>query len=178
MPTLVAIDPSLTGTAVCLYSPEDLLMYTFSSKPSGPELAARLDRFWGLIRKIADCVSPGEPIYLEGYSFGSKGRAMLTLAEFGGLLRNRLAGIGVVTEIPPSSLKKFATGKGNADKLKVAVAVAKRYDVEFASDDEYDAYALARLGACLEGWEQPQTEFQQAVVDDFLKKYPDYRGVL
>jgi len=49
--------------------------------------------------------------------------------------------------IPPSSLKKYATGNGNASKSDMAVAAFKRGGVEFTDDNQCDAWwahAMAR----------------------------------
>ena len=46
--------------------------------------------------------------------------------------------------VPPSTLKKFVTGSGVAPKNKMMLGVYKKWGVEFETDDEADAYALAR----------------------------------
>ena len=57
-----------------------------------------------------------EQIALEGYSMGSKGK-VFHIAENTGVLKYKIYNAGIPLEIiPPTSLKKFATGKGNADK--------------------------------------------------------------
>ena len=56
-------------------------------------------------------------IALEGYSFGSKGK-VFHIAENTGVLKYKIHNTGVPLEvIPPTTIKKFATGKGNADKI-------------------------------------------------------------
>ena len=55
-------------------------------------------------------------IALEGYSFGSKGK-VFHIAENTGVLKYKIHMTGVPVEVvPPTTVKKFATGKGNADK--------------------------------------------------------------
>lgn len=49
--------------------------------------------------------------------------------------------------IPPSTLKKYATGKGNSKKQEMLLQMYKRWGVEFTDDNAADAYALARLAA-------------------------------
>ena len=62
--------------------------------------------------KVMGC----EQIALEGYSMGSKGK-VFHIAENTGVLKYKIYNAGVPLEIiPPTSLKKFATGKGNSDK--------------------------------------------------------------
>jgi len=57
-----------------------------------------------------------EHIAIEGYSYGSKGK-VFHIAENTGVLKYKIYNSGVPLEvIPPTTVKKFATGKGNADK--------------------------------------------------------------
>ncbi len=55
-------------------------------------------------------------VYLEGYSMGSRGR-VFHIGEATGLLKHHLWISGFpFTTIPPTTIKKSATGKGSADK--------------------------------------------------------------
>lgn len=65
------------------------------------------------------------------------------------------AGVRVVT-VPPATLKKWATGRGNADKSDVSVAMARLWpQVESPSNDGWDGLALATAGAQHLGWPVP-----------------------
>ena len=48
--------------------------------------------------------------------------------------------------VPPNNLKLFTTGKGNADKEQVALAVGSALDVKFSTSDQYDAAGLLWMG--------------------------------
>ena len=57
-----------------------------------------------------------EQIAIEGYSMGSKGK-VFNIAENTGILKYKIYNMGIPLEVvPPTTVKKFATGKGNADK--------------------------------------------------------------
>ncbi|PJN24254.1 Holliday junction endonuclease [Kitasatospora sp. CB02891] len=48
--------------------------------------------------------------------------------------------------ISPATLKAYATGAGNADKTAMALAAFKRYGIEFADDNQCDAWWLRAAG--------------------------------
>ena len=74
------------------------------------------ERYKSIADWAIDKLSGCEHIALEGYSFGSKGK-VFHIAENTGILKYKLYEDGTPYEVySPSSIKKFATGKGNADK--------------------------------------------------------------
>jgi crossover junction endodeoxyribonuclease RuvC len=48
--------------------------------------------------------------------------------------------------VPPTSLKKFVTGRGNAKKNEMLLGVYKQWGVEFSDDNQADAFALEKFG--------------------------------
>ena len=150
----IGIDPSLTRTGLALYSGawQETACFT-SSHIAG--LRNRVERMRVLVGEIASqIINWIEPtsgvkvcVFVEGYSFGSKGRAIYQLGEFGGVLRWVLSGPRTeIFEVPPSTMKKYATGKGNANKAAVFDAAQVCANVPIANSDEADAWWLARLG--------------------------------
>jgi crossover junction endodeoxyribonuclease RuvC len=102
---------------------------------------------------LRDCVltmaieGRADVVVIEGYSFASRGRAVVSLGELGGVLRTALHEHGIpYVEVPPSALKKYATGKGNAGKELVLVEAVKRLGYEGSSTDEADAMWLRQMG--------------------------------
>jgi crossover junction endodeoxyribonuclease RuvC len=58
--------------------------------------------------------------------------------------------IEVYDPIPPTSLKKFATGQGTASKERMTVAAQREWPgVDFPTDDAVDAAWLAALARAL-----------------------------
>lgn len=85
-------------------------------------------------------------VVLEGYSFASQGRAIVSLGELGGVVRCALADAGIRwTEIAPASRAMFATGKGNAAKPEVFAAAIRELSYRGNSLDETDALWLYRM---------------------------------
>lgn len=164
---VMGIDPSLTGTAVCLMTPpEHFVMHRFTSKPA-MGVHDRMERFTSLVDGVLSTIDAIVPklVVIEGYSFASQGAMQLDRIEYGGILRYELDARGYnIVEVPPTSLKKFCCGKGNGDKTGVISALTKRYGVEFHTNDEYDAMGLALLGMCLTGLSEPHTKAQADVI--------------
>ena len=78
---------------------------------------------------IGSLVNP--EIYIEGYSFGSKGQGLFQIAENCGILKYRLLEKGLTyNTVVPSVVKKGATGKGNADKDMMYEAFVKETNID------------------------------------------------
>lgn len=145
---VVGIDLSLTATGIALSDGT----YTIKSKPMDDRLE-RVKRIWDEVYKY---LSSPDIIVLEHYSFGSKGRAVFDIAEMGGIVRWELSGRGYpVAEVSPSSLKLYGAGKGNADKIAMAVSASKRAGMEFPNDNECDAWWLRQMGLAYYGGAVP-----------------------
>jgi crossover junction endodeoxyribonuclease RuvC len=135
---IAALDLSLTSTGVALTDGD---VCTLKAKRVGME---RLD--W-LEREIWFCVADADIVILEGYSFGSTGRAVFQIGELGGVIRFKLWREGIpFVEVPPTVLKKLATGKGNASKDEVFAAAIRRLNYQGNSNDEADAMWLRYAG--------------------------------
>ena len=104
------------------------------------------ESLWGWPKKVV----------MEHYSYASTGRAF-QIGENGGVLKNRFYTSGVTVEkVAPTSVKKYATGKGNADKqmMQDAFIEATGIDIKLVlgqtetqwnpSSDIIDAYWIAK----------------------------------
>lgn len=82
---------------------------------------------------------------MEGYAYDADNR-LADLSEIGGVLKVELhdAGIPFIV-VPPKSLKKFVTGKGDASKDRVMQFVFQRYDYRTDNDNIADAVGLAKF---------------------------------
>ena len=89
-----------------------------------------------------------EDIAMEGYAFGSQMANML--GELGGMVKLTIHDRYKIQPlvVPPTSLKKFVTGKGTGvKKNQMLLSVYKKWGVEFDDDNAADSYALARIAA-------------------------------
>lgn len=164
---ILAIDPSLTGTAAAIGAPDaEADVQRFPSRPQGDGAKARIDRYSFVLSSLLDWIDgtdcPVGLVLIEGYGFAS--HKANVQGEFGGLLRWHLLDFGApLIEVPPATLKKFAAGKGNADKIAMTSAILQRWERGFATSDEFDAYALWHLGRCLCGVEPATAKMREAV---------------
>ena len=151
----ISIDPSLTGTAVCIYN-NNYKFYLFHTEKNNNEFQS-IDytlRLSSLIDKIKNSMD-NEVKWgaVEGLSFGSIGR----MAELGGLsyfIRKMFIDSNIsFIIVPPTVLKKYWTGKGNASKIdmiaesmkkNIEIPFTKKYNkVELYDDNCVDALALS-----------------------------------
>jgi len=108
-------------------------------------------------------------VVLEGYSYGSV-TSLASLAELGGLVKTGLFEVSQpVLVVPPARVKKFATGKGNSKKDEVRLAVYKRWGFEAPTNDEVDAYVLARTGLAFLGHDSGLIRSQIEVIEALKK---------
>lgn len=157
---IVAIDPSIRGFAVGTYAQGEvsLVEWGTEAKDWPKSMTGRLSRYRYVVDRVVAHLKKQGPVLLliEGYAFNAKGRSVTGLCELGGILRDRAVGIADQTiEVPPSVIKKFATGKGNAGKMEVVQALVKRYGLTFKTDNEADAFALVQLGRIVAGYAVP-----------------------
>lgn len=112
-------------------------------------------------------------VFIEGFSFGSQGQALYEIAGLGYIIRYMLWYRKIpCTEVAPSQLKKWATGKGNAPKEIIIREVYRRWGVEATDNNHADAVALGRLAMCFLGLDQPTTAEQREVLAALRSEKP------
>lgn len=147
---IAGVDYSMTCPAVTIayldrpFTFESCRMYYLSEKPTKNVLpnihSSRLgpytsneQRFemiseWAMY-SIIEC-GHGVVVYIEDYSFGSKGKTF-HIAENTGMVKNKLWKTGYpINPIPPTVIKKFGHGKGNATKDQMYEAFVKETGVD------------------------------------------------
>jgi Holliday junction resolvasome RuvABC endonuclease subunit len=144
---VVGIDPSLTATGVCWADGTTEVI-----KWPGREVE-RLVGVYGWVCDWFDSTLEAPLVVLEGLSYGSKGSAVTGQAELGAVMRLALAHCCVdFVVVPPSVVKKYATGKGNANKDLVRDAARDRLGLAAGvTSDECDAAWLRQIGLALLG---------------------------
>lgn len=106
-------------------------------------------------------------IVVEGYGYGNA-YTLATLVEIGTIARRSLAFRRFrFLEVPPTSLKKFVSGTGNAKKQVMLKDVHKNWGFDSNNDNIVDAYALAQFGRAVLG---KGTKPQLSVAAPFVSK--------
>lgn len=125
-----------------------------------------LPRLNHIVNYIHALCHDAQLVVIEDFSFASRGRAVFDIGGLGWLVRYKLGGASVPYQlIAPTAVKKFTTGKGNAEKSLMLKEVYKRWDKDFSDDNVADAYALARIGRAIAGWDSRFTQFQEEVLN-------------
>lgn len=144
---VLGVDPSIAATAMCAISPGGV-QFEVSKTPPAAGTIPKHDRLSRQAGAIVAASARADVTLMEGPSFASKGNATRDLAGLWWMTFDRLRLNGLpLAIVPPATLKKWITGRGNADKFAVGQAVAKRWPgVNLRSHDEADALVLASIG--------------------------------
>lgn len=133
--TVVGLDLSITATG---------LAHTVSGEACWHLIKPKLvkDRRLGEIKaQVREYVTGAEFVLVEMLPPNMKGAGITGMVQ--GVIRDMLAENGIpYGDIGPSSLKKYATGKGGASKTEMSLAAMKRAGVELAEDNLCDAWWL------------------------------------
>lgn len=148
-PISVGIDQSYSGFAVTFLDIQGgFKTFVYKADGSGVE---RLDNIMDFLYQVFydefdHMMPPIKDVAMEGYAFGSQMANML--GELGGIVKLFIYKCVQVKPllVPPTSLKKYVTGKGTGvQKNQMLLYVYKKWDVEFKDDNAADSYALAHL---------------------------------
>lgn len=138
----VGIDPSTkTGLAII-----DKQGNVINTQDVATKVKEDPQRFSDIAEKIMDELEPNDIITIEGFSYGSKGKGVSFQYGLGWIIRHMLLEKGFnYKEVPPTSVKKFATGKGNTKKDEMVLPIFKKWGFEHSSDNVRDAFVLAQM---------------------------------
>ena len=125
-----------------------------TSKKTGMD---RAHDIWNQVSILMNETVPGHyafsktfKIIIEGYGF-TRTQNLIPLIEIGTVMRYNLWTDGYnYIDVPPTSLKKFVTGKGNVKKEQMLKEVYKRFQIDCDTADEADAVGLAYFGMALD----------------------------
>lgn len=170
---VMGIDQSYSGFGVCILRPDG----THTSHRASFDPATfgkgvdRLNDIGVWLRALVyNTTQQVAHICMEGYAPGAKfGREMS--GELGAIVKTSLRlhprlwdPASYPTIVSPGQLKQFGTGKATAKKEDVKLGVYKKWGVEFATNDDADAYVLARIAGSLHWRTDELTGYQSTVL--------------
>jgi crossover junction endodeoxyribonuclease RuvC len=141
---VIGIDLSLRRTGIATAHATNTLI--------PPQQLAGFARLRWIRAQILGITLQADHVVIEGLSYGSHTPSALERAGLWHLVMVAIDARGIGwTEIAPATLKKYATGRGNADKGQVLAAAIKRLPVDVDNDNAADAAWLAAIGCDLLG---------------------------
>jgi crossover junction endodeoxyribonuclease RuvC len=166
----LGLDIAIRHTGIVVLRDDGTLAYHYTVKTnSGDSFSTVFKTYKGALDFIFKTHSI-DSVLIEGYSFGAiwnlgtiTKNAELTGFLIWQLIRHKVPRFYIVS---PSQLKKFISGKGNTKKNMIPKIAYKKYSIDFDSDDEIDAFGLAKMGYMIEN-EMPNVTGYEAEV---LKK--------
>lgn len=117
-------------------------------------------------------------IAMEGYAYGSQ--VAHKLGELGGVVKLSIYhtleqedyGVAYPYIIPPTTLKKYVTGKGNGvQKNQILLRTYQKWGAEFTDDNAADSYALAKIAS---GY--AKTDYEKEIIEKVTTD-PKYKDV-
>jgi len=142
----VGIDPSMnsTGLVILNYDMSIQIQKTISSNSKDSD-ELRIKKIGEEIISEILKLNRQSKVCIEGISFGSSGRGVAQQAGLNYFICILLNKYDIpYVKCPPTTLKKFVTGKGQCKKELMMLKTYKKWGIEFENSDICDAYGLAR----------------------------------
>lgn len=182
MKYFVGLDLSLVKSGVSILDEKGKIVKygLVESKKTGDKPADELKR----ILKIRDDifkfihttpkieVENGDNLYfcIEGVAYLAKSTSLVQLAALNYFIREYIDMDDYkFIIVPPTTLKKFATGKGKSEKDHMILEAYKKYGVESIDNNEADSLFLASVASVMFGKEKSKNKAQEEVIN-LLKK--------
>ena len=165
----LGIDQSLTGfsmTAIDMTDPNKYITWVYKSPLKGVDRLADIRRW---MRDILGQLTVTRKCYvrnvaMEGTVVASHSASIL--GELSAVVRLVLFDFfsdldcKYPAKIPPMSLKRYVTGKGNSKKQEMLLYVYKKWGITFEDDNAADSYSLSRLASG-----RADTDIEKSIVE-------------
>ena len=155
--SVIGIDPSLAATGIATAKGA----HTIRTEPGDP---LRLQHIYQRVNAAAAGASMSRDglAVVEDLPTHAKGAGLTGMAQ--GVIRLALINCDLpYVTIPAATLKKYATGKGNATKADMRMAWYQRTGEDVRDDNQVDALWLRQIGLTLRGYSEaiplPKAQF-------------------
>lgn len=170
----LGLDLSLVASGVVVLENGKILkQQLIKSKPVGDKPIAELKRIQKIVEEIELIVGEFMPTIaiIENLAFSIRATSSLTqLAGLSFLVRDMLTNYHIPFYLcAPTTLKRFATGKGNSEKDHMILSAYKTYGVDNIDNNVADALFLAKIGSAMAGYEKVTAIYQVETIE-LLKK--------
>ena len=171
----LGLDLSLVNSGIVLLENGKIIKQkSIKSKPVGDKPIDELKRIQKIVSEIEDIVSEYNPTIsvIEGMAYMvTKTSSLVQLGALNYFTRAMLADYNIpFIVVAPMTLKKFITGKGNADKEVLMMMVYRDYKEQILDNNLVDGFALSLIGAALLGNPVKKMTIPQEDVIKLLKK--------
>jgi Holliday junction resolvasome RuvABC endonuclease subunit len=141
---ILGLDLSLTGTGVAISSGPRTISY---KKKTGDREEPRLDYIRTQILTTVETETIGL-VVMEGLAFGSQMGKQTERAGLAWLVRIALWKRDIpYAVVPPTCLKQYLTGKGNASKEEMVIEAVRAFpQYVFKDNNQADALTLLAMG--------------------------------
>lgn len=138
-PHVIGVDLSLTRTGIaCAHGADSI---------TPPRGTTGFDRLRWIRRAVLAWTAEADLVIVEGLSYASNMPSAQERAGLWHLVMVAIDGKGIRwTQLPPATLKKYSTGKGNAGKDEVLTAAVRRLPMPIDNNDQADAAWLCAAG--------------------------------
>lgn len=162
---VVGIDPSLTATGLAY---RDGLLATIKTRAKDKD--RRLLAIHDEIRFVAQHAGADSIAVIEDLPKHAMAAGITGMVQ--GVTRLALNEFNIpYVSIPPATLKKFATGKGNADKALMRAKWLEFTGKDNADDNQVDAAFLREIGLVLTGQPSVVPTDQHAAIAGYGDKF-------
>lgn len=155
--SVLALDIA-TKAGWAVWSPSLPIVFgTINLKDDEPTDRERLLRFWRELRDIHIRFGIDHLFYEKPISFGGKGgHAHIVVHQLVGIAEMWSAMMDIPADgVNPSTLKKFGTGNGRADKPMMIAAAERHWQVKVDDDNQADALLIMSWGMSLNDCQPP-----------------------
>jgi Holliday junction resolvasome RuvABC endonuclease subunit len=139
IPRVMGIDPSISATGLCL--PDGMLQVVGGDAALGD---LRLAAIFEAVDLVCEQYEPDLAV-IEDLPTHAHGAGITGMVQ--GVVRLALMRHSVpYAKVVPSTLKKYATGDGRADKSDLRMALYQRAAIDERNDNKVDAWWLRHMG--------------------------------